>query len=70
MVLISLNIAIQLDHSFELMLKEKGPLTKEKFRETIYASEPDYIRDDEVDYLFDLLDYSKNQEIDKDDFQM
>ncbi|KAL7510169.1 hypothetical protein ACHAXN_007077 [Cyclotella atomus] len=59
-----------LDHSFELMLKEKGPLTKEKFRETIYASEPDYIRDDEVDYLFDLLDYSKNQEIDKDDFQM
>jgi Ca2+-binding EF-hand superfamily protein len=50
------------------MRKEKGPLTKHKFRELIYASEPDYIRDDEVDYLFDLLDYSGNKEIDKDDF--
>ena len=51
------------------MLKEKGPLTKDKFRETIFASETDYIRDEEVDYLFDLLDYSKNKEIDKDDFR-
>ncbi|KAL7521726.1 hypothetical protein ACHAWX_006401 [Stephanocyclus meneghinianus] len=58
-----------LDHSFELMLKENGPLTKEKFREIIFASEPDFIRDDEVDYLFDLLDYSKNKVIDKDDFR-
>ena len=51
------------------MLKEQGPLTRDKFRETIYASEPDHIRDDEVDYLFDLLDYSKNHEIDRDDFR-
>lgn len=51
------------------MLKENGPLTKEKFREIIFASEPDFIRDGEVDYLFDLLDYSKNKVIDKDDFR-
>eukprot|EP00804_Cyclotella_cryptica_P014729 CCRYP_019946-RF/>CCRYP_019946-RF protein AED:0.39 eAED:0.39 QI:0/0.88/0.9/1/0.88/0.9/10/250/484 len=58
-----------LDHSFELMLKENGPLTKEKFREMIFASEPDFIRDEEINYLFDLLDYSKNSVIDKDDFR-
>mmetsp|Transcript_976 Transcript_976/g.2038 ORF Transcript_976/g.2038 Transcript_976/m.2038 type:complete len:553 (-) Transcript_976:1887-3545(-) len=57
-----------LDHSFELMLDEKEPLTREKFREKIYASEPVCIRDTEVDFLFDLLDYSNNDVIDKDDF--
>lgn len=58
-----------LDYSFELMLNEKDPLTREKFREKILASEPDCIRDTEVDFLFDLLDYSNNDVIDKDDFQ-
>jgi len=60
---------LQLDYSFELMLNEKDPLTREKFREKILASEPDCIRDTEVDFLFDLLDYSDNDVIDKDDFQ-
>ena len=50
------------------MLNEKEPLTREKFREKVYASEPDSIRDTEVDFLFDLLDYSKNEVIDKNDF--
>jgi hypothetical protein len=50
------------------MLKSKEPVTKARFREHIYASEPECIRDEEVDFLFDLLDYSKNEVIDKDDF--
>ena len=57
-----------LDYSFELMLDERGPLTREKFREKIYASDPEGIRDTEVDFLFDLLDYSNNDVIDKHDF--
>lgn len=64
-----INFHQKLDHSFELMLKEKSPITKEKFRETIFASEPTHIRDAEVDYLFQLLDYSNNNEIDKHDFR-
>jgi len=59
-----------LDYSLELMLNETEPLTKEKFREKIYASEPECIRDTEVDFLFDLLDYSGNHLIDQDDFQL
>ena len=51
------------------MLNEKEPLTKEKFREKIYASEPECIRDREVDFLFDLLDYSDDGVINKDDFE-
>ena len=51
------------------MLNEKEPLTKDKFREKIYASEPESIRDREVDFLFDLLDYSDDGVINKDDFQ-
>ncbi|KAL7551973.1 hypothetical protein ACHAWF_015187 [Thalassiosira exigua] len=57
-----------LDHSFELMLNEKEPLTKEKFREKNFASQPEGIRDAEVDFLFELLDYSNNAVIDKEDF--
>ena len=57
-----------LDYSFELMLKEKEPLTREKFREKVFASEPENMRESEIDFLFDLLDYSKNNVIDKDDF--
>eukprot|EP00580_Thalassiosira_gravida_P009221 CAMPEP_0201637316 /NCGR_PEP_ID=MMETSP0493-20130528/11893_1 /ASSEMBLY_ACC=CAM_ASM_000838 /TAXON_ID=420259 /ORGANISM="Thalassiosira gravida, Strain GMp14c1" /LENGTH=86 /DNA_ID=CAMNT_0048109791 /DNA_START=3 /DNA_END=263 /DNA_ORIENTATION=+ len=59
-----------LDYSLELMLNETEPLTKEKFREKIYASEPECIRDTEVDFLFDLLDYTGNDVIDQDDFQL
>mmetsp|Transcript_4463 Transcript_4463/g.8888 ORF Transcript_4463/g.8888 Transcript_4463/m.8888 type:complete len:153 (+) Transcript_4463:48-506(+) len=58
-----------LDYSFELMLKEDGALTKDMFREKIYASEPESIRDSEIDFLFDLLDYSKDNLIDKEDFR-
>ena len=50
------------------MLNSKEPLTREKFREQIYASKPEAIRDTEVDFLFDLLDYSNNDVIDKNDF--
>ncbi len=51
------------------MLNEKEPLTRDKFREKVYASEPDSIRDTEVDFLFDLIDYSNNEVIDKNDFK-
>jgi hypothetical protein len=52
------------------MLKGDEPLTKEKFRARVYAAEPESIGDTEIDFLFDLLDYSKNSVIDKDDFPM
>lgn len=82
-----------LDYSYDLMLNKKEPLTKERFREHIYASESEVrmnsmvsiplfgadvdpsnvclqsIRDSEVDFLFDLLDYSDDNVIDKDDFR-
>lgn len=45
-------------------------MTKEKFRARVYAAEPESIGDTEIDFLFDLLDYSKNSVIDKDDFPM
>ena len=61
---------MQLDYSFDLMLSEKEPLTREKFREKIYAGQPESIRDKEVDFLFDLLDYSDDGVIDKDDFNV
>jgi hypothetical protein len=52
------------------MLHGDEPLTKEKFRARVYAAEPESIRDTEIDFLFDLLDYSKNDLINKDDFPM
>lgn len=61
----------QLDNSLELILDEKESLTRERFREKIYASDPESIRDDQdVDFLFDLLDYRQNGVIDKDDFRL
>ena len=50
------------------MLNEKEPLTRDKFREKIYAGQPESIRDTEIDFLFDLLDYSDDEVIGKDDF--
>ena len=58
-----------LDYSFQLMLNEKTPLSKEKFRDLIYASEPFAIRDAEVDFLFGLLDYTGDGVIDEEDFR-
>jgi hypothetical protein len=52
------------------MLSGGEPLTKEKFRTRVYEAEPEYIRDTEIDFLFDLLDYSNDDVIDKDDFPM
>ncbi|KAL9187658.1 hypothetical protein ACHAXT_006036 [Thalassiosira profunda] len=58
-----------LDYSFELMLNADEPLTIDTFREKIYASEPEGYRESEVEFLFDLLDYTDDGRIDKDDFQ-
>merc|ERR1719253_887649 len=58
-----------LDYAFEQMLNQKGPLTKEKFSSLIYASKPESIRNTEVDFLFDLLDYNDDDIIDKGDFK-
>ena len=46
-------------YSFELMLNEKEPLTRDKFREKLlYASQTETILEmqtTEIDFLFDLL---------------
>ena len=59
-----------LDYSLELMLEGEDDIkwTKEKFMQKVYESEPESIRDSEIDFLFGLLDYTKNGVIDKDDF--
>jgi len=59
-----------LDYSLELMLEGEDDIkwTKEKFMQKVYESEPESLRDSEIDFLFGLLDYTKNGVIDKDDF--
>jgi hypothetical protein len=59
-----------LDYSLELMLEGEDDIkwTKERFMQKVYESEPESIRDSEIDFLFGLLDYTKNGVIDKDDF--
>ena len=52
------------------MLHGDEPLTREQFRKRVYAAEPESIRDTEIDFLFDLLDHTKNDLIDKHDFPM
>jgi len=54
-----------LDHSFELMLSEDKPITREVFRQKVYESKPDGVRDTEIDFLFDLLDYTNDGKIEK-----
>lgn len=58
-----------LDYAFEMMLTEKETLTREKFGSFVSASKPVSIRDTEVDFLFDLLDYNNDDVIEKDDFR-
>ena len=60
----------QLDLSFEMMLSDPSPITRDTFREKIIASDPDSIRAKEIDFLFDILDYNDDDIIDKKDFRI
>jgi len=68
-ICLNLIFIFKLDYAFEQMLNQKGPLTKETFSSLIYASKPESIRNTEVDFLFDLLDYNDDDIIDKGDFK-
>ena len=59
-----------LDLSFELMLSDPKPITKEKFREKIVESDPESIREEEIEFLFDILDYNDDDLIDEKDFRI
>ena len=51
------------------MLREDKPITREVFRQKVYESKPDGVRDTEIDFLFDLLDYTNDGKIEKNDFE-
>jgi len=68
-IYLTLIFIVKLDYAFEKMLNEKGSLTKDKFSSFIFASKPESIRNTEVDFLFDLLDYNDDDVIDKGDFK-
>jgi magnesium transporter len=59
-----------LDLSFEMMLAENKPITREEFRKKIFASEPESINLSACDFLFDMLDYNDDDVIDKNDFRI
>eukprot|EP00573_Skeletonema_grethae_P000237 CAMPEP_0201686606 /NCGR_PEP_ID=MMETSP0578-20130828/987_1 /ASSEMBLY_ACC=CAM_ASM_000663 /TAXON_ID=267565 /ORGANISM="Skeletonema grethea, Strain CCMP 1804" /LENGTH=524 /DNA_ID=CAMNT_0048170677 /DNA_START=20 /DNA_END=1594 /DNA_ORIENTATION=- len=59
-----------LDLSFEMMLSDPKPITREAFREKIIASDPESIRENEIEFLFDILDYNDDDLIDKKDFRI
>jgi hypothetical protein len=59
-----------LDLSFEMMLSDPSPITRDTFREKIIASDPDSIRAKEIEFLFDILDYNDDDIIDKKDFRI
>eukprot|EP00986_Skeletonema_menzelii_P020117 scaffold30215_cov148-Skeletonema_menzelii.AAC.6 len=58
-----------LDLSFEMMLSGTRPITRDTFRENIIAADPDCIREKEIAFLFDILDYNDDDLIDKKDFR-
>lgn len=69
-MLITHTLFTQLDLSFEMMLSDPSPITRDTFREKIIASDPDSIRAKEIEFLFDILDYNDDDIIDKKDFRI
>mmetsp|Transcript_30375 Transcript_30375/g.45955 ORF Transcript_30375/g.45955 Transcript_30375/m.45955 type:complete len:526 (-) Transcript_30375:80-1657(-) len=59
-----------LDLSFEMLLSDPKPITRDAFREKIFASDPESIREKEIEFLFDILDYNDDDVIDKKDFRI
>lgn len=53
-----------------MMLSDPKPITREAFRENIIASDPESIRENEIEFLFDILDYNDDDLIDKKDFRI
>lgn len=58
-----------LDYSLNTMAFEGETINREAFRKHIYASDPTNMRDSEIEFLFGLLDVSKDNKIDKNDFR-
>ena len=52
-----------------MMLSGTRPITRDTFRENIIAADPDCIREKEIAFLFDILDYNDDDLIDKKDFR-
>lgn len=52
------------------MLSDPNPITRDTFKEKIFASEPESIREKEIEFLFDILDYNDDDVIDKKDFRI
>ena len=52
------------------MLSDPQPITRDTFREKIFASDPESIREKEIEFLFDILDYNDDDVIDKKDFRI
>jgi Ca2+-binding EF-hand superfamily protein len=52
------------------MLSDPNPISRDTFREKIFASEPESIREQEIEFLFDILDYNNDDVIDKKDFRI
>jgi len=53
-----------------MMLSDPKPITREASREKIFASDPESIREKEIEFLFDILDYNDDDVIDKKDFRI
>ena len=53
-----------------MLLNDPNPITREAFREKIFASDPESIREKEIEFLFDILDYNDDDVIDKKDFRI
>jgi len=68
-MLVGSSFFTQLDLSFEMMLSGTRPITRDTFRENIIAADPDCIREKEIAFLFDILDYNDDDIIDKKDFR-
>lgn len=45
-------------------------ISREEFREKVFAAEPESINTDACDFLFDVLDYNHDEVIDKNDFRI
>lgn len=65
------HLSSQLDLSFEMMLADPSKrISREEFREKVFAAEPESINTDACDFLFDVLDYNHDEVIDKNDFRI
>ena len=71
LIVLCFHLFSQLDLSFEMMLADPSKhISREEFREKVFAAEPESINTDACDFLFDVLDYNHDEVIDKNDFRI